>query len=176
MAVRDGRLYALGGSATRFKRDASKTVERYDAERNVWEAVADMSTERYACAAAVLEGKLFVMGGFNAQGHLLSSVEYYEPASNEWKQVAPMNKARCVHAAAVWNGRLYVMGGWGADSSVEWYDLERNEWIKEEEEAFTRHFPVTKAMPFHNLTIPTVSTRYICHVCACVCMRAHAYM
>ena len=61
-------------------------------------------------------------------------MEYYEPASNEWKQVAPMNKARYLHAAAVWNGRLYVMGGLGAESSVEWYDLERNEWIEEEEE------------------------------------------
>ena len=44
------------------------------------------------------------------------------------RQVAPMNKARAGHAAAVWNGRLYVTGGIGTDSSVEWYDLERNEW------------------------------------------------
>ena len=34
----------------------------------------------------------------------------------------------------MWNGRLYVMGGRGVETSVEWYDLERNEWIEVEEE------------------------------------------
>ena len=41
--------------------------------------------------------------------------------------------ARYRHAAAMWNGRLYVMGGRGVETSVEWYDLERNEWIEMEE-------------------------------------------
>jgi len=130
-AVLGGRLYALGGVSSIRANDSLKTVECYDAEKNVWETVADMSTERWGGTAAVLDDKLFVMGGRNARQLNLASVEYYERASNEWKQVAPMNKGRYGHAAAVWNGRLYVMGGAGAGSSVESYDTERDEWVLE---------------------------------------------
>ena len=42
--------------------------------------------------------------------------------------------ARYRHAAVVWNSRLFVMGGRGVETSVEWYDLEHNEWIELEEE------------------------------------------
>ena len=54
----------MGGSPSVFAEDVLKTVERYDPERNVWEAVADMKTERVWCAAAVLEGKLVCDGWY----------------------------------------------------------------------------------------------------------------
>jgi len=50
------------------------SVERYDPAKNAWEAVAPTSTARYDSAAAVFDGKLYVMGGM-ADGNALSSVE-----------------------------------------------------------------------------------------------------
>jgi len=66
------------------------SVERYDPATNAWEAVAPMSTARSYSAAAVFDGKLYVMGGFDGQRRLLSSVERYDPARNEWVSMASM--------------------------------------------------------------------------------------
>ena len=52
--------------------------ERYDPTENAWEAVAPMAAARYAHAVAVLDGKLYAVGGFN--NGFLSSVERYNPA------------------------------------------------------------------------------------------------
>ena len=48
-----------------------------------------MSTARHAPAAAVFDGKLYVMGGQDDQ-HRFSSVEQYDPARNEWVATASM--------------------------------------------------------------------------------------
>ena len=48
-----------------------------------------MSAARYAPAAAVVEGKLYVMGGYDSANRL-SSVERYDPAGNEWVAMASM--------------------------------------------------------------------------------------
>ena len=91
-----------------------------------------MSTARYDLAAAVFDGKLYVMGGHDGQNRL-SSVERYDPAKNAWEAVAPMSTARSCSAAAVFDGKLYVMGGADDDgnglSSVERYDPAKNEWV-----------------------------------------------
>ena len=92
-----------------------------------------MSTARDGLAAAVVDGKLYVMGGSDGQNRL-SSVERYDPETNAWEAVAPMSMARCPSAAAVVDGKLYVMGGFNGRqnlpfSSVERYDPAKDEWV-----------------------------------------------
>ena len=90
-----------------------------------------MSAARFGPAAAVVDGKLYVMGGHDGRNQL-SSVERYDPAKNAWEAVAPMSTARFALAAAVFDGKLYVMGGYDGRnglSSVERYDPARNEWV-----------------------------------------------
>jgi N-acetylneuraminic acid mutarotase len=65
------------------------SVERYDPAKNAWEAVAPMSTARSCSAAAVFDGKLYVMGGHDGK-NWLSSIEQYDPAKNEWVAMASM--------------------------------------------------------------------------------------
>ena len=87
-------------------------------------AVAPMAVERRALAVAVLDGKLYAMGGQDDGYNALSSVERYEAATNAWEAVAPMAEARFYHAVAVLDGKLYAVGGFnnGFLSSVERYD------------------------------------------------------
>jgi N-acetylneuraminic acid mutarotase len=122
------KLYIVGGFAGS---GALATFYRYDSMANAWEAMAPMSTARYDSAAAAVDGKLYVMGGYDDDGNALSSVERYDLAKNAWEAVAPMSTARYDPAAAVVDGKLYVMGGYGdgnAISSVERYDLANNAW------------------------------------------------
>ena len=79
-----------GPMKMREERDAPlSSVERYDPAKNAWEAAAPMSMARCAPAAAVSDGKLYVMGGSGGLS-LLSSVEQYNPAKDEWVTMASM--------------------------------------------------------------------------------------
>ena len=52
-----------------------------------------MVAARAAVGVAVLDGKLYAVGGCN-NGDCLSSVERYDPVTNAWEAVAPMTSAR----------------------------------------------------------------------------------
>ena len=69
------------------------SVERYDPALDAWEAVAPMGTARSRHAVAVLDGKLYAVGGRGLAGRL-SSVERYDPAAGAWEAVASMAAAR----------------------------------------------------------------------------------
>ena len=123
------KLYIVGGSAPGSVLLA--TLHRYDSMANAWEAVASMSTARQSLAAAAIDGKLYVMGGYDGQNRL-SSVERFDPVTNAWEAVAPMSTARFCPAAAAIDGKLYVMGGSDGQhrfsSVVERFDPAKNAW------------------------------------------------
>ena len=85
-------LYAVGG----WDNDDNclSSVERYDEEKDEWEAVADMSTARFGAGACVLSGRLYAVGGFDDGGNVLSSVERYDEEKDEWEVVADMGIER----------------------------------------------------------------------------------
>ena len=83
-------------------------------------------------AVAVLDGKLYAVGGYGAGGGRLSSVERFDPALNVWEAVAPMAIQRARLVLAVLEGKLYAVGGCAgqlaACSSVERYNPATNVW------------------------------------------------
>ena len=90
-----------------------------------------MATARQAHSMAVLDGKLYAVGGFNDDDQFLCSVERYDPALNAWEAVAPMAVAREAPAVAVLDGKLYAVGGNDMDdafNSVERYDPAMDAW------------------------------------------------
>ena len=55
------------------------------------------ATARNGLGVAVLEGKLYAVGGLQRNGiwtGFSPSVERYDPAANAWEEVAPMATAR----------------------------------------------------------------------------------
>ena len=67
-------------------------MERYDEEKDEWEAVADMSTARDGAGAchAVLGGRLYAVGGGDDGDNYISPVERYDEEKDEWETVADM--------------------------------------------------------------------------------------
>lgn len=124
-----GHVYAVGGWDDH--RHVS-SVERYDEEKNEWEAVASMGTERYGLGACVLGGRLYAVGGIGAGYRRLSCVERYDEEKNEWEAVADMGSVRGGVGVCVLGGRMYAVGGedafGNALASVERYDEAKNEW------------------------------------------------
>ena len=60
-----------------------------------------MGTARWGMGVAVLDGKLYAVGGSDHDGASLSLVEWYDPALNAWEAVAPMGTARYSPLAAL---------------------------------------------------------------------------
>jgi kelch-like protein 2/3 len=95
-----------------------------------------MSVERLGCAAACIDGLLYVVGGEDGNGRPLASAECYDPSTGAWRALPDMSVARCQCAAASIDGLLYVLGGDDAPSpgpgraiaSAECYDPATNEW------------------------------------------------
>eukprot|EP00966_Prymnesium_polylepis_P035964 834486-Prymnesium_polylepis.1 len=73
-----GRFFVIGGSEDGAT--GTTRVDVFDVARGVWEAAPPpMTARRSNAAAAVVGGKIYVIGGFHGSTYL-SSVEVYDPA------------------------------------------------------------------------------------------------
>ena len=75
---------------------------------------------------------VYVLGGQDRDGEILSTVDVYDPRRCAWKQLSPMPTARHMHGGAVLDGKIYVLGGRDADeatlSTADVYDPQSDQW------------------------------------------------
>lgn len=77
-----------------------------------WTTKAPMSVAREGTAAGVIDGILYVAGGYGSAGQLAIN-EAYNPGTNSWTARASMPAGRYGgDGAGVIGGELYVVGGW----------------------------------------------------------------
>jgi len=84
------------------------------AAENSWTTMAPMPTARAQFGVAVVDGKIYAIGGANnsASGpNVLSVNEEYDPAKNSWTTKAPMPTARHSFGIAVYQNKIYCIGG-----------------------------------------------------------------
>jgi N-acetylneuraminic acid mutarotase len=122
------KIYAFGG----FKLPESgppawqplDNAWEYDPATDTWKALAPMPTKRGAAGAAVVNGKIYVVGGANSlpgvtengihprrPHNVLATVEEYDPATNSWRARRSMLLARNHHATAAVGNKVYAIGG-----------------------------------------------------------------
>lgn len=114
-----------------------------------WTTLAPAPTKRTEVTAAVLGGKIYVLGGFAepSLGNLSSltitdRVEVYDPAANVWATSAPL-PAGLHHAAAVTvANRLYVIGGYGQSFLSVWHPVSTVYRYEADKDAWTERSPM----------------------------------
>ncbi len=79
--------------------------------RGAWTTLAPMPSARQEISTAVLDGKIYVIAGFNTTGASTNTVEVYNPQNNTWTSAADLPIATNHNAAAVAAGKLYAFGG-----------------------------------------------------------------
>lgn len=100
--------------------------------QGTWASKAPMPTHRLAAAAGVVNGILYVIGGYtqnqNANPSIIvrTTVEAYDPVTNTWTTKAPMANARFGHGVAVINDIIYAVGG--SSQTLEAYNPVTNTW------------------------------------------------
>ncbi|MGY0385592.1 Kelch repeat-containing protein [Nocardioides sp. WG-D5] len=147
-SVRD-RVFVIGGrvreapGATTFTTHVdSDRNEMFDPATGRWKRRAPAPTLRNSAASAVVDDRIYVIGGRefslaedgSAVQENVATVEAYDPATDEWETVAPLPEARGGLAAAVHDGSIYVFGGEQHNPAplvyddVWRYDPEADEW------------------------------------------------
>ena len=82
-------------------------------------------------AAAVLDNRLYVIGGRTSEEECSSRVDRFDPTRNEWESVAPLAVERQRLAAVTAGERIYAIGGERLGdfvTDVEAYDAASSTW------------------------------------------------
>jgi hypothetical protein len=157
LAEYNGKIYSFGG----FKLPASGEIAwepidnswEYDPSTDTWKPLKPMPSKRGGGAAAVVNGKIYVIGGAgvhpgsknaplflgpNGTPHRsVGTVEEYDVASDTWRERNSMPTARNHFVVASVNGKIYAIGGrlasafvsLGSDTDVvEEYDPATDQW------------------------------------------------
>ncbi len=104
-----------------FTRDETQT-----GNRGAWSTLAPMPSARQEVSTAVLDGRVYVIAGYNTSGASTDTVEVYNPQNNSWTGAAPLPIATNHNAAAVAAGKLYAFGGTSNRAFV--YNPQLNSW------------------------------------------------
>ncbi|MGH7595096.1 MAG: Kelch repeat-containing protein [bacterium] len=100
-----------------------------------WFTRMPLPTARQEIPHVVLNGKIYVPGGFAGGGVATNIVEVFDPAANAWSTIMPL-PIRMHHLAfAAANNRLYVLGGYTGNSflataRVFEFDFTINNWAE----------------------------------------------
>lgn len=71
----------------------STTIEKYDLRTNTWAQVGVMNGRRLQFGVAVIDNKLYVVGGRDGL-KTSNMVESYNPVNNVWSTMPPMSTHR----------------------------------------------------------------------------------
>jgi len=133
--VYNGKIYVVGGcsclSDCQQFYNAVGTLEVYDPLNDSWAVLTPMSIPRVGPAVAVVDGKIYVMGGFNRDTWSANpTVEVYDIATDTWSTGTPMPTPRSWARAVVLNKKIYVLGGVGYHyyNVCEVYDPATDTW------------------------------------------------
>ena len=133
ISVVNGKIYAVGGIGWPPNRDQAgqylsslylSTVEVFNPKTNQWQERTEMSVPKAEHSSSVIDGKIYVMGGYLREGETyttFSTIEIYDPATDRWTQAPDMLIGKSGHATEVVDGQIYIFGG-GPPTSVHVYD------------------------------------------------------
>jgi kelch-like protein 17 (actinfilin)/kelch-like protein 20 len=86
-------------------------VEVYDPTADVWEAKASIPLPILEPGIAVIENRIFVIGGQGKVADALAEVFVYDPDQDQWSQALVLPRPTQFAGVAALAGSLYVVGG-----------------------------------------------------------------
>ncbi|XP_074072989.1 kelch-like protein 35 [Macrotis lagotis] len=109
----------------------SRDFWMFQFQLQTWVRAASLNEGRWRHKMAVLQGRLYAVGGFDGVCRL-GSVECYDPFSNTWTPITPLLEAVSSAAVVPCCNKLYVIGG-AVDNSantdkVQCFDPGKDKW------------------------------------------------
>ncbi len=128
-----------------FTLSVSTQSAQSEPDKGSWRTAAPAPTKRTEVAVAALDGKIYVVGGFEKPsfGNMMNfaitpSVEMYDTATDRWTSKAPVPVGLHHVGIGVVDRRLYVIGGytksglsvWNPVATVYAYDPATDRWTE----------------------------------------------
>ena len=146
-AVVDNKIYLIGGTLSENRKKLPpgpvglSTVEVYDTQTNTWQRGVNMPTLRHGAKAAVVNGIIYVFGGYSAKDQKILNmkfpvlVEAYDPQTDTWSRKRDMPVPRIHFGLGVVAGKVYIIGGRTGireqtTNRVDIYDPATDMWAK----------------------------------------------
>jgi N-acetylneuraminic acid mutarotase len=111
-AAVNGRIYVAGGEHVNWHTMRAFVLSRfdvYDVGSNSWSQLASLPSPRMAPnGASVIDGKIYVTGGWNGQRLPTKTMFVYDLAARAWSRKADLPRAGCRGVQGVIAGKLYV--------------------------------------------------------------------
>lgn len=106
-----------------------------EASHGPWKKLPDMAVPRWEAGSAVLDGKLYVFGGYKMPTRACKRVDVFDPTANNWRKLADLPSA-VTHMNLVLDGRrIWFAGGFKdgykghAISEVWRYEVDKNTFV-----------------------------------------------
>ena len=154
--VVDGKIYVISGGKPAFYSitDPSGANYVYDPETDAWSEMAPIPTPVDGYASAVIDNKIYIIGGGTATGMLENAtniVQIFDPETNKWTNGTSMPTGVYKAGACSTSGlfapkRIYVVGGnlyyntggilepyafWSGSNLNQVYDPNTGDWSTE---------------------------------------------
>ena len=143
-AVADGKIYVIGGAIFDRQRDvrvATDLVEAYDPLTERWKKQASMPTKRMWIDTAVVNNKIYAIGGEVSPRHdvppadeFFTRIEEYNPRIDRWRKRPDMPMLRFSFSTVAIDKKIYLIGGYTRDpefktlTSIDVYEPSLNRW------------------------------------------------
>jgi hypothetical protein len=150
LAAVSDRLWLLGGAAG----SDTDTIEIYQPGKDVWSSSSDLRlpVSRSGSAAAVLDGRIYVAGGFDLAAGRLDSLD---PTTGHWRSESPLPVQVALARLVALDGALYLMGGYTYDPVLRRVSIQDGLW---------RYTPRTGAWePRRAMSVPRTSFAAVAH-------------
>ncbi|MGE2816705.1 Kelch repeat-containing protein [Mycobacterium heidelbergense] len=138
VAAVEKSVYAIGGSTgvgdgqVTASAEVLKLPARKIQPASQWRSLPDAPTARLMMAWAVLNNKIWILGGLQ-NGVALQTVESYDPRSGAWETGPPLPIPLHHAAAATYRGEVVVLGGASdnlANASNKVFALRGGNWVE----------------------------------------------
>jgi N-acetylneuraminic acid mutarotase len=140
-AAVNGKIYVIGGGRTVMKDGKPVTsytngdVDEYDPATDTWRTRSPMPEGGTHNGIAVLDGKIYMAGGFAGGMHTLptASLQVYDPSTDTWRKLAPLSSPRGSVSLTTLDRKIHAFGGrlMGEENSIathEVYDPKTDKW------------------------------------------------
>jgi N-acetylneuraminic acid mutarotase len=122
----------------------SAALPHVNAVEDCWVTLESMPTERYWLGVAVVDGKIYAIGGYS-NGSVVGTNEMYDPETDTWTTMESMPTARAAFGIVVYQNKIHVMGGYIPYSSFfsqahEVYDPLTDTWETKSGTEFSAFF------------------------------------
>jgi N-acetylneuraminic acid mutarotase len=139
MAEAKGKLYIMGGVVNGLggphpngaEWTGSATALEYDPSTSTWKSIKALPHATAASGVASFGGKIYVIGGIDADGIVLDLVQEYDPSLDAWSNKLPMPTKREHVGVTVLDSLIYVVSGRVGDQSfkkLEAFSPASNRW------------------------------------------------